>query len=322
MTPYTRRTTDDRDEAERIVTDLYLPHHLEPFTGSDHLGMELAGLGLGTLTVARLAYGCSLRLRTADAENFHVNAPLRGRIVSRSGSSEPVTTVRGQALVFSPEEPAEIEWSADSAQLCLMVRRGALEAELERLLGRSPRGRLTFDFTADLGSPTGRRWRTVLNLLTAELEHPTPMSGNPLVGRHLEALVLDSLLLGQPNSHSDAITGRTRAASLGAPVRHATELIEERPSEPWTTVRLAAEVHLSVRALQEGFRRDLDTTPMTYLHQVRLRRARATLQAADPDATTVGAVAAGLGLLHRGRFAAAYQQAFGESPSDTLNRPA
>ncbi len=61
---------------------------------------------------------------------------------------------------------------------------------------------------------------------------------------------------------------------------------------------------------------------MRYLRRVRLHRAREALQAADRDATTVGAVAAGLGILHRGRFAAAYQSAFGEHPSDTLNRPA
>ncbi len=320
MTPYTRWTTADRDEAERIVTDLYLPNQIDLSGGSAPLGMEIAGLSMGALTVARLTYGRRVRLRTADAENFHVNVPLRGRAVSRSGSSQPAMTVRGEALVFSPEEPAEIDWSPDCEQLCLMVRRGALEAELERLLGRSPRGRLTFDFNADLRGPMGRRWRTVLDLLAGELEHPT--TRNPLSEGHLEALVLDSLLLGQPHSHSDAITGRTGPASLGSAVRRAAELIEERPSEPWTTVRLATEVHLSVRALQEGFRRDLDTTPMTYLHQVRLRRARRALQASDRDATTVGAVAAGLGILHRGRFAAAYQQAFGESPSDTLNRPA
>lgn len=59
---------------------------------------------------------------------------------------------------------------------------------------------------------------------------------------------------------------------------------------------------------------------MTYLRDDRLRRARETLLAAAPGATTVGAVASGLGLLHLGRFAAAYRNAFGEAPSDTLNR--
>ena len=60
---------------------------------------------------------------------------------------------------------------------------------------------------------------------------------------------------------------------------------------------------------------------MTYPRQVRLRRAREALQAADRGATTARAVATGLGLVHMGRFAAAYREAFGESPSDTLDRP-
>ena len=160
----------------------------------------------------------------------------------------------------------------------------------------------------------------MLNLLADELDHPTDLGRNPLVGRHVEGLVLDGLLLGQAHSHNGVVTW-DRPVALGAAIKHAVELIEEHPGEPWTTVRLAAEVHLSVRALQAGFHRDLATPPMTYLRQIRLRRASAALKAADRDATTVRAVAVGLGILHMGRFAAAYREAFGETPSDTLNRP-
>lgn len=319
--PYTRRWTDDRDEAERIVTNIYLPNRLDLSQGSATLGMEIAGLRLGALTVGKLTYGRRVRLRTAEAENFHVNVTLRGRAVSRSGSGRPATTTRGEAVIFPPGAPAEMSWSADCEQLCLMVPRACLEAELENLLGRSLRGRLSFDFTADLHSPLGRRWRTMLNLLVDELDDPTDVGRNPLVARHLERLVLDGLLIGQPHSYSNA-TARDRPVRLGSAVKRAVELIEERACEPWTTVRLATEVHLSVRALQEGFQRDLSTTPMTYLRQVRLRRAREALEAADESATTVGAVAVGVGILHRGRFAAAYHREFGESPSDTLRRPA
>jgi AraC-like DNA-binding protein len=319
--PYTRRKTDDRDEAEQIVTRLYLPNRLDLSAGSGDLDMEIAGLRLRALTVGRLTYGRRVHLLTADADNFHVNLTLRGRAASRSGSGERVTTTPGEALVFPPGAPAEISWSADCEQLCLMIPRTCLESELEHLLGRSLRGQLAFDFTTDLQTPLGRRWRTVLDVLLDELDHPTDMCRNPLVGRHLEGLVLDGLLLGQPHNHSDA-GSRYRPVRLGSAIRRAVDLIEERPSESWTTLRLAAEVHLSVRALQEGFQRDLDTTPMRYLHRIRLHRAREVLQAADRDATTVGAVAVGLGILHRGRFAAAYQAAFGEKPSATLNRPA
>jgi AraC-like DNA-binding protein len=282
--------------------------------------MNVATLRLGALTAGRLTYGRQVCLRTADAENFHVNIPLRGRAASRSGTDKPVTTGPGEGLVFSPGAPAEISWSADCEQLCLMIPRVCLEAELEQLLGRSLGGRLAFDFVADLYNPLGRRLRTVLNLLVDELDHPTDVGRNPLMGRHVEGLVLDGLLLSQPHSHSDAAT-RYRPVELGAAIRRAVELIEERPCEPWTTVRLAAEVHLSVRALQEGFRRGLATPPMTYLRQIRLRRARDALKAANRDATTVRTVAVGLGILHMSRFAAAYREAFGETPSDTLNRP-
>lgn len=316
-----RRRTDDRDEAERIVNQVFLPNRLDLSGGSAALGMEIAGLRLGALTVGRLTYGRPVRLRTAEAENFHVNIALRGRAVSRTGSGEPVATTRGEALVFPPGAPAEMLWSADCEQLCLMIPRACLESELEHLLGRPVRGQLAFDFTADLNGQLGRRWRTVLNLLVDELDHPTDVSRNPLVGKHVEGLVLDGLLLGHRHSHSDAAS-RDRPVRLGSAVRRAVELIEERPCEAWTTIRLAAEVHLSVRALQEGFQRDLSTTPMRYLQWVRLHRAREALQAADRDATTVGAVAVGLGILHGGRFAAAYRSAFGERPSDTLNRPA
>jgi AraC-like DNA-binding protein len=317
QTPYTRLRTDDPDEAEQVLTDLYLPNRLDVDRSFTGLGMEVTGLRLGALTVGRLIYGRPVRLRTAEAENYHLNLPLRGRVASRVGSADPVTTGPGEGLVFSPGSPAEISWSAGCEQLCLMISRARLEAELEQLLGRSMRGPLIFESEADLNSALGQRWRTVLDLLVDELDHPTDVGRNPLVARHLEGLVLDGLLLGQSHSHSDAAT-RDRPGS--AAIRRALELVEESPSEPWTTISLAAAVHLSVRALQAGFRRDLDTSPMTYLRQVRLRRARAALQAAGRDATTVRAVAIDLGILHLGRFAASYREAFGEAPSDTLNR--
>jgi AraC-like DNA-binding protein len=301
------------------LTELYLPNRLDLSHGSAPLDMELTALRMGALTAGRLTYRRRVRLRTADAENFHVNLPLRGRAASRSGTGEPVATRPGEGLVFSPGAPAEMSWSADCEQLCLMVPRALLEAELEQLLGRALRRRLLFDFVADLQRPLGRRWRTVLNLLADELDHPTEMGQNPHVFRHVESLVLDGLLLSQPHNHTDVVA-QDGPTALSAAIRQAVELIEERPAEPWTTVRLAAEVHLSVRALQVGFRRDLATPPMAYLRQVRLRRAREALQAAHPHGTTVRAVAVRLGILHLSRFAAAYRAAFGETPSDTLNR--
>ena len=81
---------------------------------------------------------------------------------------------------------------------------------------------------------------------------------------------------------------------------------------------LTAAVGLSVRALDDGFARYVGTPPMTYLRQVRLTRAHEELAGADPEDTTVTAVARKWGFGHYGRFAADYQRRFARKPSETL----
>jgi transcriptional regulator GlxA family with amidase domain len=87
---------------------------------------------------------------------------------------------------------------------------------------------------------------------------------------------------------------------------------------PPTVEDIAEATGLSVRTLQEGFRRFLDTTPMSHLREVRLRHVREELAAADPTSTTVTETATRWGFLHSGRFSAQYHQRFGELPSVTL----
>jgi len=80
---------------------------------------------------------------------------------------------------------------------------------------------------------------------------------------------------------------------------------------------IAASVHLTPRALQYLFRRQLDTTPMEYLRQIRLQYAHRDLVIGDRN-TTVGATAARWGFAHTGRFAMLYRRVYGQSPHTTL----
>lgn len=315
----TRERATEVDEAEGIITRHYLPNRIEPVRGAT-VDMDLVGTRIGNVTASRLGFGEEVRLVTEEAHSFHVNMPVSGHAVSRSGGSDALCAGAGEGVVFSPEAPADITWSSDCVQLCVMVPRAALETELERLLGRSVRRRLRFDFGAG-HTPGGGQVRTVLDLVTREIDHPSGLATHEAAARHLEGLVLDSLILERRHNYTDAAFGHHRTGPAGV-IRRAVELLEDRPGEPWTTVGLATELHLSVRALQSGFRRELGTTPTAYLRLVRLRRAHATLRRADPADTTVQTVALGLGLLHLGRFAADYQLLFGEMPSETLRRHA
>jgi transcriptional regulator GlxA family with amidase domain len=81
---------------------------------------------------------------------------------------------------------------------------------------------------------------------------------------------------------------------------------------------IAANAHVTIRAVQLAFRRHLDTTPMAYLRRVRLDHAHHDLSAAGPEDKTVAAVAHRWGFTSSSRFAAYYRQAFGVHPSQTL----
>jgi AraC-like DNA-binding protein len=287
----------DPDEAQHLVSQVFLPNWL-----------RLPG---ATRSLE------SVRMVTAEATNFHVNLPLRGKAVSRTGAVDAVALERGLAGVFPPGAPADISWSGDCAQLCLMVPRETLEDELERLLGRSLGDPLSFEFSMDLRSELGRLWQPALQLVHGTLAGPSVLADLPLAARHIESVVLDGLLIGQPHNHTEQLTRPTSAAPVGA-VSRAAALLEEQPGEPWNSVRLAQAVHLSVRALQEGFKREFDLPPMAYLRQVRLRGVREALVEANPESVTVRSVATRFGFMHMSRFAATYRQAFGEAPSTTL----
>lgn len=316
---YTRRQTSDRDEPEQVISELFLPSRLDLSRGSAPLVMNVTAFQVGALTAGQVSHGRRVRLRTADAQHFHVNTPLRGRAASRRGSGDPVVRGPGAGLIFSPGAPAEMSWSSDCVQLCLMIPRTGLEAELERLLGRSIRSPPAFDFTNRPQASVSRRWPHIVNLVSAELSQATERRLHPVAAGHVEGLVMDTLLLGCSHNYSEAALDQTWHAPRAA-IRAAMELIEERPTEPWSTVRLAGEVHLSARALRDGFSSDVGMPPMRYLRDVRLRRTHDAFRQAAPDATTVRAVARASGFLHMSRFAAAYREAFGELPSETMNR--
>ncbi|QWS32862.1 helix-turn-helix transcriptional regulator [Curtobacterium aetherium] len=101
-------------------------------------------------------------------------------------------------------------------------------------------------------------------------------------------------------------------------LRAAVEFLHEHAAEPLSVSDIARAADLSVRALQESFQRTLDRTPMNYLREIRLRRVRADLLAAEPGTGSVAEIAARWGFTHMGRFSGEYLRRFGEYPRRTL----
>jgi AraC-like DNA-binding protein len=318
---YVVRRTTDPDEAQSFVADTYLPNRLVLPSGTRDVDMELMALQVGSLTAGRLGFGRLSSVSTDPSSSFRICLPLRGGAVTRSGHGSAIDTTPGEGAVIPPEAPAYVRWTPDCQQLVLMVSREILESQLDALLGRSLPVPLTFDLHLPTSGPARGLWRSPLELLRRELLAPSGLLDHTVAGLHAQALVLDGLLLGHHHNYSDTI-GRRAAPGGRTAIARAVDLLESQPKHPWTVTGLAAEVHLSARALHEGFAREIGMPPITYLRHVRLHCARAELQAGDRSRTTVRTVAHRLGILHLGRFAGTYRATFGESPSETLARPA
>jgi transcriptional regulator GlxA family with amidase domain len=98
-------------------------------------------------------------------------------------------------------------------------------------------------------------------------------------------------------------------------IRSAIDMIEAGAHLPLTVASIAARSHISVRALQKGFRRHLGVSPtMAYLRAVRLRHAHQALLDSDLLIETVASVANRWGFANLGRFSAAHATRYGESP--------
>jgi transcriptional regulator GlxA family with amidase domain len=102
-------------------------------------------------------------------------------------------------------------------------------------------------------------------------------------------------------------------------VKRAQTFIAERACEPITLADIAEAAGVPVRTLLDGFQRFSHATPMQLVRESRLERAREQLlQARDTD--RVADIALGCGFANLGRFASAYREMFGETPSDTLRQ--
>jgi len=307
------------EQARHALSDVFLPVDFPSAAPASVIDLKLNAVTVGRTTCGFMRFREAVRIRTAEAENYHVDIPVGGRATMRAALSAPVYGTPRTAAVFMPGRPVELDCGEGFSQLALMIPRERLQRELEHLLGSRAAGPLEFSAELSLSTPGGRLVMQTLRMIDHASAQADGALAHPLAAQRFEQVLVHSLLFSQPHNYSTRLALPTPAAG-GGPVSRAVDLLRNSPAHPWTVAELAAVVSVSVRSLQEGFRRSLDTTPMAYLRTLRLERVHDDLSTAEPGSVSVTEVAARWGFVHLGRFAAAYHRAFGERPSATLRR--
>jgi AraC-like DNA-binding protein len=271
---------------------------------------------VGPLTILETNYHDEAWVSAAKCSMYQVTLPV-GTSSAAVGSGTSSAATPGSFVVYRPEDVIDVRRPA-GPRLTVMIKRHALEEALADAVGRPVTSQV--DFRLNLASRTAavRSWMSLVWMLTAQLFQPGSVVQRPIVGMPFADTVIRGLLMSSTHPYRAALIGEATELPPRA-IREAIDIIEAEPHEPLTVATLAARSHCSVRSLQLGFSH-IGTTPMAYLRDVRLRRARQELRESDPTRETVGSIAARWGFSNLGRFAAAYAYRYGENPAATLRQ--
>ena len=100
------------------------------------------------------------------------------------------------------------------------------------------------------------------------------------------------------------------------------EFFEANPDQPLYLTEICAGIGVSERTLRGACEEHLGMGPIRFLTLRRVHLVRRSLLRADAKGTNVTRVATDHGFWELGRFSVMYRKLIGESPSETLRRPA
>lgn len=293
--------------------------HQKLLTDPDEFAMTRRLARLGAIAVTDVVVNSEFSVDAGElCGSYRIVMARAGRIEgSYRGLSFAI--LPGMTAVFPPEGQCAARWSADSRFFSFKIARSAVDDALSDALGWQVMS--APDFVPVLPSNTAmtRTWINMVALFKDQVFRPDSLLHQPLVGLPFVDSLVRGFLLAAEHRHRDALAQDARMIAPRA-IRAAIEIIEEEAHLPLTLSSIAARSHISVRTLQQGFQRHLNTSPMAYLREVRLRRAHQALLRADPSTVTVASVAYRWGFTNLGRFAAAHSARYRETPTETLRR--
>lgn len=303
----------DLDEARERISQVMQPHALIPSHEGDrraHMDfVTLGGLGLGTI-----AFGNAMQVDVDAVDGYYLMMfCLAGRAQVRT-ADQIIDVNQSCGVLRAPGERFDAALSADCEQFVLRIN----AKRLARSIGNSLS---SVSARVPLDTEPNRALLQHLQLIAASPELLISARHNARVADHLAGLTVELLSDGlmpkmPPRGSRRGMAGGNTAHGVPAFIKRAIAFIDAHSTEALRLMDIADAAEVSARKLSDGFQQNKGVSPMRYLRDVRLNRARARLQ--DPHSPVrVADVAMDCGFLHLSRFAAAYYERFGEMPSET-----
>jgi AraC-like DNA-binding protein len=266
----------------------------------------------------RFGFGLDMRTRnpSAAAPTYAIGLPLAGEMSVTLGGRR-VEVHAGEGVIIDPAEVEETQVCAGAHLVEFHLPR----SELQRLSadwapgldGRLPR------FAPRLDPSLAQRLLFMAAQAAAVLEAPGPALAARMMFQRWTEMIALTLLHEQ---HIDnALAHRDPARPAGpapASVRRAIDYIQANAGSAIGLADIAEAACASPSTLLRHFQAHVGASPAAFLRRVRLEHARAELRADVPDA--IRDIALRWGFQNASKFSRAYQDQFGERPSDSRGR--
>jgi AraC-like DNA-binding protein len=305
----TRRASAWRD----AVCDTFVRLECTPERNAPMHGRIEAGT-LGNLHVARVQSSPQhverTRERAAQADEAFVllSVQLRGRTIVRQDNSEAVLTP-GSIAFYDTTRPYTLTLPSDFDQLVLHLPRQTLEAKAAAGLGHMAERLPASDPFAQAVLALAPQLLRIVNSAQSALAERTAAAAVELI-----SLALESLAEGPP--HSEDAVALPHGPSADALVWRTRELIGRQLDDTeLSPTRLANQVHVSLRRLQEVFKSH-GTTPSDCIWDMRLEFARGLLASPQHQQDSVSTIAYRAGFSELAHFSRRFRQRYGVSPRD------
>jgi AraC-like DNA-binding protein len=303
------------DDWSAATLSVFGPTQVEPKRGSKTFR---ALFNLCRLQKTALCYGNfdgAFSVNVPESVSFVQGFPIRG-------AGEHINN--GMAIPYSPRKGAvgapgvlALSYAANLEISAVFMKPDALHDTLSGLIGAPLGQKLELDKSNYDWRPEPRMIRSLVSLMIAELDREEG-DLSPLVLAELEQAILVAFLCGTGHNYTSLLDGRPRGVAPSQ-VRLVEEYIEAHWNQPVSIEGLAVAANASARSVFHAFKEFRGYSPMKFLKQERLRRAREMLLKSESN-ESVTRVTFACGFGNMGRFADDYHKAFGEMPSETLNR--
>ena len=278
------------------------------------LQMNAARVGRTSVVFNRYATECVVET-PLDPSFLYCNVGSEAPTTQTMQEKRYLASSTQWALVH-PGEPLTIHRPAGSELLVLRVSLEAIQRQLEAITDRHHQGTIVFEGQASTREGPGSALRRAATYVIQELDAKPPTEADAALDRAYEELLLTSLL-ALPHSKSHTLRPERHHEIAPGFVRRAEAWMHAHLGEPITISDLLRVCGCSRTTLFGAFRTSRGCTPMEFLTEQRLLKARDALRRREPG-DTVARIAQSCGFTHLGRFSGTYARRFGERPSETL----